>query len=317
MSNTGLKTFKRPRRISSEIRRLLPIYIMMLPGLLYFLVNNYLPMAGLVIAFKKINYRLGIWQSPWNGFENFKFLFASNTVGTMIRNTVLYNVVFIVLGTVLAITVAIMLNEIRSKLASRIYQTTILLPFLMSMVVVSYLVFAFLSNETGFVNNTILPALNFNSKINFYQEKIYWPFILVFVHLWKGIGLSTIIYLATIIAISDEYYEAARIDGASHWQQIRHITLPFLVPTVIMLFILSVSKIFYSDFGLFYQVPKNSGVLFPVTQTIDTYVYNALMNQNNIAMSSAAGFLQSIVGVILVVAANQLIRRVSRENAMF
>ena len=234
----------------------------------------------------------------------------------MVRNTILYNILFIVVGTVLAITVALLLNEIRSKFAGRFYQTVIMLPYLMSWVIVSYLVYAFLSGENGFINSAIIRKLG-GQTINFYQEPKYWPFILLFVNQWKGVGFSMIIYLSAIVGISEEYYEAARVDGATRWQQIKSITLPCLKPTVITMFILSVSKMFYSDFGLFYQVPKNSGILYPVTQTIDTYVYNALMNQNNPGMSSAAGFLQAIVGCILVVAANMLIRKVSREDAIF
>lgn len=299
-----------------SIRKMLPFYIMMIPGLLYFLINNYLPMIGITVAFRRVNYKLGIFRSPWCGFDNFEFLFQSGSLGTMIRNTLLYNAIFIVLGTIAAVTVAILLNEIRSKIAGRIYQTIILLPYLMSMVIVSYLVYAFLNGESGYVNKAILPALGLES-IAFYQEPVYWPFILVFINLWKGLGFNMIIYLASIVGISHEYYEAAKVDGASRWQQIRNITLPSLKPTVITMFILSISKIFYSDFGLFYQVPKNSGILYPVTQTIDTYVYNALMNQNNPGMSSAAGFIQAIVGCIMVVSANALIRKISRENAIF
>lgn len=295
---------------------MLPFYIMMLPGLLYFLINNYLPMAGIVMAFKKINYSKGIFGSDWNGLANFEFLFASGQFGTMVRNTILYNALFIVVGTVLAIGVAILLNEIRSKIANRFYQTIILLPYLMSWVVVSYLAFAFLSNETGFINNSILESLGV-SKINFYQEPKFWPFILLFVNEWKNVGFSMIVYLAAIVGISHDYYEAARVDGATKWQQITRITLPCLKPTVITMFILSVSKMFYSDFGLFFQVPKNSGILYSTTMTIDTYVYNALMKQNNPGMSAAAGFLQAIVGFVLVISANALIRKISREDAIF
>lgn len=314
-TKTG-KTDPVPYKKKIRWKRMVPFYLMMTPGLLYFLINNYLPMAGITVAFRKVNYKLGLFKSPWCGFDNFEFLFASGQLGTMIRNTILYNLVFIILGTTLAITVAILLNEVRSKIASRFYQTIILLPYLMSMVVVSYLVYAFLSGETGYINKAVLPALGLK-PISFYQEKAYWPFILVFVNQWKGIGFSMIIYLAAIVGISNDFYEAARVDGASRWQQIRCITLPSLKPTVITMFILSVSKMFYSDFGLFYQVPKNSGILYPVTQTIDTYVYNALMNQNNPGMSAAAGFIQAIVGCVLVVAANALIRKISREDAIF
>ena len=289
---------------------------MMLPGLLYFLINNYLPMPGIILAFKKVNWRLGIFGSKWNGLKNFTFLLSSGQLATIVRNTVLYNLAFIVIGTVLAIAVAILLNEVRSKAANRIFQTLILLPYLMSMVVVSYLAYAFLSVETGYVNNAILPALGME-PIRFYQEPGYWPFILILINTWKGIGFTSIVYLAAVVGISEDLFEAARVDGASKFQQIFKITLPCLKPTIITMFILSISKIFFSDFGLFYQVPKNSGILYPVTQTIDTYVYNALMNQNNPGMSAAAGLFQSVVGCVLVVLSNALIRKVSREDALF
>lgn len=302
--------------IVRQIRKYWPFYLMMLPGLAYFFINNYLSMPGIILAFKKVNWRLGIFGSKWNGFANFKFLISSGQLGTIVRNTVLYNAAFILIGTVLAIAVAIMLNEVRSKAASRVFQTLILLPYLMSMVVVSYLVYGFLSVETGYVNNAILPLLGME-PIRFYQEPAYWPFILILIHTWKNIGFTSIVYQAAVVGISEELYEAARVDGASKLQQIFRITLPCLKPTIITMFILSISKIFFSDFGLFYQVPKNSGILYPVTQTIDTYVYNALMNQNNPGMSAAAGLFQSVVGCVLVVLSNALIRKVSQDDALF
>lgn len=275
-------------------------------------------MAGIIIAFKKINFREGVLGSPWAGFDNFKFLFAQgNRVYIMTRNTVLYNLVFIVLGVVLAVTVAILLNEVKQVMAQRLYQTLILLPYLMSWVVVSYLAYAFLNGETGYINTTILPMLGSDKTIAFYQEKSYWPAILIFVNQWKTIGFGTVIYLATIVGISPEFYEAAKIDGATKWQQIKQITLPLLKPTIITLTILNIGRMFYSDFGLFYQVPRNSGIIYDTTQTIDTYVYNALMNQNNISMASAASVFQSVVGAIFVIIANQVIRKLSRENALF
>ena len=301
---------------SRKLRNYWPFYLMMLPGLLYFLINNYLPMPGIILAFKKVNWRLGIFGSKWNGLSNFKFLVSSGQLGTIVRNTVLYNLAFIVIGTVLAIVVAILLNEIRNKAANRVFQTLILLPYLMSMVVVSYLAYAFLSVETGYINNSILPLFGME-PIRFYQEPGYWPFILILVNIWKSIGFTSIVYLAAVVGISEDLYEAARTDGASKFQQIFKITLPCLKPTIITMFILSISKIFFSDFGLFYQVPKNSGILYPVTQTIDTYVYNALMNQNNPGMSAAAGLFQSVVGCMLVILSNALIRKVSAEDALF
>ena len=302
--------------LSRKLRKYWPFYLMMLPGLLYFLINNYLPMPGIILAFKKVNWRLGIFGSKWNGLSNFKFLVSSGQLGTIVRNTVLYNLAFIVIGTVLAIVVAILLNEIRNKAANRVFQTLILLPYLMSMVVVSYLAYAFLSVETGYINNSILPLFGME-PIRFYQEPGYWPFILILVNIWKSIGFTSIVYLAAVVGISEDLYEAARTDGASKFQQIFKITLPCLKPTIITMFILSISKIFFSDFGLFYQVPKNSGILYPVTQTIDTYVYNALMNQNNPGMSAAAGLFQSVVGCMLVILSNALIRKVSAEDALF
>lgn len=297
--------------------KIIPIYIMMLPALLYFLFNNYLPMFGIIIAFKNINYRNGILGSDWCGFDNFKFLFQSGNAWVITRNTILYNVAFILLGTMLGITVAILLNEIKGKMSLKIYQTLILLPYLMSWVVISYLAYAFLSGETGFIDNTILPFLGVEKTIAFYQTQKYWPFILIFVNLWKNIGFNMILYYSCVIGISGDYYEAARVDGAGKWKQIINITIPCMIPTIITLFILNVGKMFYSDFGLFYQIPKNSGMLYDVTQTIDTYVYNALMTQNNIGMSAAAGFYQSLVGFFLVIGANAVIRKISRENAMF
>lgn len=297
-------------------RSSLPIYAMMLPGLIYLLINNYAPMFGLVIAFKRIDWGKGILRSDWVGLKNFEYLFSSSEAWTMTRNTIGYNVAFIIIGTSVSIMVAIMLNEITSKFANRLYQTVILLPYMISWVVGGYLVNAMLSSETGMINLGILQPMGLQ-PIVWYQEKKYWPFILLIVYLWKSVGYSMVIYLASIVGINKEYYEAARIDGARKWKQIRYITLPLLKPTVITLLIMNIGSIFYSDFGLFYQIPRNSGALFDVTQTIDTYVYNALMQQGNIALSAAAGFYQSIVGFILVIAANALVRKYNRESALF
>lgn len=305
---------KRKRKLNW--RKVIPVYILLLPAAAYFIINNYMPMYGITIAFRRLDYKLGILSSPFCGLENFRFLFASGNLGPVIRNTILYNSAFIVLGTVIPITVAILFNEIRNFKAKKVYQTFILVPYLMSMVIVSYLAFAFLSADTGFINKSIIEPLT-GKTITFYQEKKYWPFILTFVHMWKGIGFSMVLYLSMILSISSELFEAATVDGATKLKQIKHITLPHLKPIVITLTLLSISKICMSDFGLFYQVPKNSGTLYSVTQTIDTYVFNALMNQNNIAMSSAASVFQAIIGFILIISANAVIRKLSAENAIF
>lgn len=299
-----------------RIRKYIPLYIMAIPGLAYLVVNNYLPMFGLVIAFKKLDFRLGIWDSPWAGLQNFKFLFRTKDAFIITRNTILYNAAFIVVGTMLAIAIAILLNEIRSKLASRLYQSILLIPYLMSWVVVGYLAFAFLSSDTGYLNKALLRPLGLQ-EVSWYMEKKYWPFILILVNQWKNIGFTMVVYLASIVGINKEYFEAARIDGAGKWKQVRYITLPLLKPTVITLTLLNIGRIFYSDFGLFYQVPRNSGMLYDVTRTIDVYVYNALMKNTDYAMASAASFYQSVVGFVLIIGANLVIRKVNRENALF
>lgn len=301
---------------AERIRRWLPLYLMMLPGALYLIVNNYLPMAGLVIAFKQVDFKKGIFASDWAGLKNFKFLFASDDAALITRNTLLYNLVFIVLNTVLGILLAIFICDVASKKLKKIYQSAILFPFLMSMVIVGYIVYAFFSMQSGIVNKTILPALGMD-PIFWYNEPKYWPAILIFVNAWKGVGYGCLIYISSINGIDPTYYEAAELDGAGKFKQIWHITLPCILPSVITLTLLNIGRIFYSDFGLFYQVPRNSGMLFSTTNVIDTYVYRGLMQQNNIGMSSAAGFYQSIVGFALVLISNLVVRRVSRENALF
>lgn len=297
-------------------KRILPFYVMALPGLIYLLVNNYIPMFGILIAFKKINFREGILGSAWSGLDNFRFLFASADAWIITRNTILYNVAFFIVGNVTAIVIAILINEIYNKAAKKAYQSLILLPYLMSWVIVSYLAYTFLSAETGMINKSILEPLGLET-VNWYQEKKYWPFILIFFNVWKGVGYSMIIYLSSIVGISSDYYEAAKIDGAGKLKQIRYITLPLLKPTVITLFILSVGQIFRSDFGLFYQLPRNSGTLYSVTRTLDVYIYQALMKNNDYGMSSAASVYQSIVGFVLILAANQLVKRYEKNSALF
>ena len=272
-------------------------------------------MPGIILAFKKYTAKLGIYRSPWNGLKNFTYLFSTPDAFVITRNTILYNVAFIIINLIFAVAVAIILSELTGKL-KKAYQSIILLPHLLSAVIISYLVFAFLSADNGFINNSILGPLK-KDPIGWYDNAKYWPFILVFVNLWKGIGYNCIIYLSTILGFDRSYYEAARIDGASKWKQITKITLPLLRPTIIMLSLMAVGRIFYSDFGLFYQVPRNSGALFPVTNTIDTYVYRALIEQGDITKSAAAGVYQSLVGFILILSANLLVRKLDPDSALF
>ena len=298
-----------------KMKRFLPIYLMMIPGFLYLIINNYIPMFGIIVAFKNYNYSLGIFGSKWNGLKNFKFLFKTKDAFTITRNTIVYNAVFIILGNSLGILIAILLNEIRSKMAKKTYQTIILLPFLLSIVIVSYIVYGIFSTEFGIANH-MLTSLG-KDRISWYSTPKYWPFILTFINLWKNMGYNTVLYYATLIGIEVSYYEAAVVDGASRWQRIRYITIPSLIPTITIMVLMAISRIFYSDFGLFYQVPLNSGPLIDVTNTIDTYVYRGLRENSNIGMSAAAGLYQSVVGFIMVIAANTLVKRMGNGNELF
>ncbi|MBP1974031.1 ABC transporter permease [Cohnella thailandensis] len=304
-----------------KLKRYRALFLMILPGMAYLIVNNYLPMLGVVIAFKDIDYShrglFGlIYYSDWIGLKNFEYLFKTNDALVITRNTLLYNGGFILLNTTVAIGLAILLNEVRNRLASRFYQSLILLPYLISMVIVGYLVLSLLNVENGFVNKVVLPMFGVD-PISWYSEAKYWPYILTIVNLWKNIGYFCIIYLASIIGIDHEYYEAATIDGASKWQQIRSITIPLIAPTITVMTLLAIGRIFYSDFGLFYQVPLNSGPLQPTTDVIDTYVYRGLMTLGDIGMSSAAGFYQALVGFILVLVSNYIVSRRDRDSALF
>lgn len=293
-----------------------PLYIMIIPGLVYLIINNYIPITGLFIAFKDIDYSKGIFGSDWIGLKNFKYLFATQDAFVITRNTILYNIAFIIIGMIMGVIVGIMLSEIVNRHMAKIYQTVLLLPQLISMVIVAYIGFAFLSSSSGFINNSILPIFGAD-PISWYSETKYWPLILIFVNVWKGLGYSSIIYLSAVLGIDRSFYEAAEIDGAGKLKQIWYITLPLLKPTMITLGLMQVGRIFYSDFGLFYQLPMNQGALFGVTNTIDTYVYRALLENNDIAMSSAAGLYQSLVGFIVVVTVNAIVRKVDKENALF
>lgn len=290
--------------------------IMALPALVYLFINNYIPMIGLFIAFKKIDYKLGIFKSPWVGLKNFEYLFTTNDAFVITRNTILYNIAFILLLNTFGVAVGIMLSEVRRRRATKFYQTTILLPQLISIIIIANIVFAYLSSEAGFLNKTIFPLLGID-EVSFYSTPKLWPFILVVVYIWNRIGYSSVIYFAAVIGIDRELYEAALVDGANKRKQIAHITLPMLKPTIVTLMLMQVGRIFYSDFGLFYQVPMNAGALFETTNVIDTYVYRALLQLNNISMASAAGAYQSIIGFLTVVIVNYVVRKIDRESALF
>lgn len=297
-----------------------PWLLMVLPGTIWLLVFAYLPMFGTVLAFKDFKISPGgfiesLKNSEWVGFDNFEFLFSSGDAFRITRNTVLYNLVFIILGLIFAVFVAIALSEISNKKLGKIYQTSMLFPHFLSWVIVSYFVFSFLSVDKGMLNS-ILGAFGVE-PISWYSEPKYWPGILIFMNVWKGVGYGSIVYLAAIVGIDKTYYEAATIDGASKWQQIKNITIPLIVPLMIILTIMAIGGIFRSDFGLFYQVPRNSAVLYPVTDVIDTYIYKGLMNMGNIGMSTAAGLYQAVVGFVLIMATNFAVKKIDPEYGLF
>jgi putative aldouronate transport system permease protein len=294
--------------------------LMTLPGLIWLIVLKYIPMFGQVIAFKDFRFHAdgflaSVIHSEWIGFENFKFLFSTNDAYIITRNTVLYNLVFIVLGLILAVAVAVILSELTKQKLAKIYQTGMLFPHFLSWVVVSYFVFAFLSVDKGLFNS-ILGFFQID-PVSWYNEPAFWPYFLVAVSQWKGVGFSSIVYLAAIVGIDRTYYEAAMIDGASKWQQIWNVTIPMIMPLIIILTILNIGSIFSADFGLFYQIPRDSGPLYPVTNVIDTYVYRGLMSMGDIGMSTAAGLYQATVGFILILVTNYIVRKIDEENALF
>lgn len=309
----GLLARKKKARRKASFKRSLPLFLMMLPGIAYLICNNYLPMFGILIAFKKVNYSLGVIQSPWIGLKNFEFLFATKDAYIMIRNTLLYNIVWIILGMVIAISIAICMSEISNRKIAKVIQPVICFPAMVSAVILSYIVYAFLSYTYGYMNNTFFA----DKPINWYNTASYWPLILTIVHFWHGSGQSSIIYMASIGGIDKGLYESARIDGASKWKQIWYITLPMLKNMIILMLLMSIGRIFNSDFGLFYQVPLNSGLIYNTTQTIDTYVYRALLEMNNVGMSSAASVFQAVLGFVLVLLSNALVKRIDSDSALF
>lgn len=291
------------------------LLLLSLPGGIWFLVFAYLPMFGILIAFQEYrpekNFLLSVLHSKFVGFKNFEFLFKSGDMWTIFRNTIGYNLVFIVLGIVLPITVAMLLNELRNHGAVKVYQSMMFLPYFLSWVVVSYCLYAFLDPSKGLVNNIL------GKNISWYTEKDYWPFIIIFMSQWKGVGYNTVVYLASICGIDKTFYEAAMLDGATKWQQVKYITVPLLRPVITILFIMSVGGIIRSDFGLFFQLPRNSGPLYDVTNVLDTYIYRALMQSSEIGMSSAAAFFQSVVGFALIMIANKVAAKIDSENTLF
>jgi len=295
-------------------------FLMLLPALIWFMLLSYLPMLGLVLAFKQFHFYRGgffhsLYKSKWVGFENFTYLFSSNEAWIITRNTLGYNILFIIIGTALSVLLAIGFSRMLNKKLTKLLQTLIFCPYFITWVVIGYIVMSFLSYEHGTVNG-ILKFFNM-TPVNWYSDRGIWPYVLVTVNVWQTIGYTSVIYLASILGISQQLYEAAEIEGASKWQQVKFITIPGIKPIIIVMVMISVGQIFQGNFGLFWFAPMESGALLPVTQVINTYTYRALMYTSNVGMSSAACLYQSVMGFILVLIFNRTLQKVDPENAMF
>lgn len=292
------------------------LYLMAAPTIIFLLIFCYAPMAGLVMAFQDLNITKGIFGSPFVGLNNFKFLFSTTDAWVITRNTVCYNLVFIAINMVLAVTLAMLLSELRSQRTAKVLQTIYMLPYFLSWTVVAIIVSAFLDKQNGLVNN-IIKSLGGKGNVDWYKQRDVWPVLLVCLNAWKGVGYSTVLYLAVISGISHDYYEAAVLDGATKIQQALYITLPHLRFVIGISLIMSLGGIFRGDFGLFYSVTMDSGRLYPVTDVIDTYIYRGLTKLSNAGMSTAAGLYQSVVGFVMVIGVNAIVNKIDPDSAMF
>ncbi|BCG57192.1 ABC transporter permease [Paenibacillus sp. URB8-2] len=298
-----------------ELKKYRTLLLMLTPAVLFFILFAYIPMAGIVLAFKKYSYDGGIFGSSWNGIDNFRFFFDSGDAWRVTRNTALYNIAFIIVNNVLQIFAGILLFEVAGKWFRKITQTLMFLPYFISWVVVGAIAYNLFNFDVGTVNS-LLVSLGFE-KSDIYNTPAYWPFILVIVSAWKALGYGSVMYLAAITSIDTEMYEAAQIDGANIFQRIFRITIPNLMPTVIILVLLAVGNIFRGDFGMFYNMVGNNGLLFSSTDVIDTYVFRSLITSNDIGMSAAAGFFQSVLGFVTIMLANFAVRKYDKDYALF
>lgn len=289
--------------------------VMLIPGLILLIVFSYIPMVGIIIAFKDYRNNLGIFGSAWNGFENFKFFFQSQDAWRIFRNTVGYGMLFIVTTLIAAVFIAILLYEVKRKIALKFYQTSMILPHFLSWVIVGYITYMLLEPNMGVINQII--RFFGGDGVQWYSEPKYWPVILPIVNLWKNIGLKMVMYYAALMAIDEELFEAAQIDGANRFKQIIYITLPSLVPLMTILTILDVGNIIRGDFGLFYNIPRDVGLLYPTTDIIDTYLYRGLRTGDDIGITTAVGLFQSVIGFVMVVGTNLIVKKVAPENSLF
>ncbi|MGT2933129.1 ABC transporter permease [Streptococcus catagoni] len=314
------KTKTKKRSFWKNVIKHRTLLLMVLPGFVWFVFFFYIPVLANVVAFKDFHYSAdgfidSLRISPWVGLDNFKYLFSSKDAWLITRNTIAYNTVFLAFNVFFAIVFAVIMSELRSKKAIKVYHTMSLLPYFLSWVVIEYFVYAFLNPDRGMINSLI--TQHGGKPIMWYSTPTWWPLILLTMSVWKGLGYNSIIYYASIMGISDTYYEAAMVDGASKWQQIKNITIPQLIPMMSILLIINIGNIFRSDFGLFYQIPKNTGALYEVTSVLDTYVYNGLTSTGDIGMASAASLYQSVVGTCILLISNAVVRRMDPDSALF
>ncbi len=309
------------KQFIKDMRKNWVLLLMALPGALWMIFFFYIPVFGNVVAFKDFRFSSdggflrSLYESEWVGLKNFEFLFSSDNAWIITRNTVLYNLGFIVIGTACAVALAIVMSMLRNKRRVKTYQTAMMFPYFISWIIISSFVYSFLSPDKGIVNRVMVNMGS--SPINWYTDPTYWPFIIIFIGIWKNLGYQSVIYFASIMGIDPTYYEAAKIDGANRWQQIRHVTIPQIVPLISILMILAVGNVMRADFGLFYNVPRNSGPLTPVTQVLDTFVYKGLAASGDLGMSSAAGLYQSVVGLVILVGANAIVRKLDPDSSLF
>ncbi|MCR5106777.1 MAG: ABC transporter permease subunit [Lachnospiraceae bacterium] len=311
----GKKAMKKKNSVLKTARKHWMLLLMLLPATVYVVIFSYVPMTGIVLAFKNYQYAGGIYGSPWNGLANFKALMISGKLGMVTRNTLLYNIAFIFLGVIFEMGSAILLNEIISKLFKKVSQSFMFLPYFISWVVAGAIMYNIFNYERG-VFNHIITAFG-GKPFDLYNTAAAWPAVLILLKVWKQTGYGSVVYLAAITGMDQEMYEAASIDGANEWQKIRYLTIPLLVPTMMVLVLLAIGNIFRGDFGLFYQTVKSSAILTPVTDVIDTYVFRLLINDGNIGVSAAAGLYQSVLCFITITICNNLVKKFNPDYALY
>ena len=292
--------------------------VLALPAFLLMLFMNYIPMSGLVMAFKKFNYSDGLFKSPWVGLSNFQVLLTSKaTTVTITTNTVKYYFIFTILGTLLNVILAIAIDQCVFKGSAKIMQTIMIIPVFISYAAVQFILYAFISTDMGIINRVFLPFFGIDKEVKFYTSKEMWPTILTVCKMWKDVGYGSVLYMSVLAGIDQELYEAAKIDGANKWQSIWNITIPMLIPMITVMLLLSTGNIFRSDTGLFYILTRNSGLLYETTQTIDAYVLNSILTMPNFGFTSAITMFQSVVGLLFMLISNFSVRKLSPENSLF